>query len=97
MYFTKFHIENFKGIRSMDLDLSEPGAGIFTLIGLNESGKTTILEALASPGKRLHSADLSALASSHPVQRAVRTRIITLLSLKTKRTILPAKLKLLQH
>lgn len=42
-----FEIENFKGINSIRLDFeSHPRSNIYTLVGLNESGKTTILEAL---------------------------------------------------
>lgn len=46
MRFVRFDIENFKGIKAATLDLVPAGANVFTLIGLNESGKTTILEAL---------------------------------------------------
>jgi hypothetical protein len=42
-----FEINNFKGICSIRLDFgSQPRSNIYTLVGLNESGKTTILEAL---------------------------------------------------
>lgn len=43
MRYTKFTFNNFKGIDEMTLDLS---GDVTTLIGLNESGKTTILEAI---------------------------------------------------
>ena len=47
MNFLKFRIQNFKGIEDTTLNLNQvPSANIFTLIGLNESGKTTVLEAL---------------------------------------------------
>ena len=47
MKYTKFTIENYKGIKKLDLDLSiQPDHKIYTLVGLNESGKTTILEAI---------------------------------------------------
>lgn len=47
MKFTYFKFENFKGIESQKLDLNLNSNGkIFTLVGLNESGKTTILEAI---------------------------------------------------
>ena len=47
-YITKFTIKNFKGIKNLSLDVSDrQGYSITTLVGLNESGKTTILEALA--------------------------------------------------
>ena len=49
MRFVRFEIENFKEIKNTVLDLSNiPSANIFTLVGLNESGKTTILEAINS-------------------------------------------------
>jgi predicted ATPase len=47
MRYTKFIIENFKGIEKIEIDLTKlPSANIFTLVGLNESGKTSILEAI---------------------------------------------------
>jgi len=49
MRFTKFTIHNFKGIKHAELNLNQFGQGkVFTLVGLNESGKTTILEAINS-------------------------------------------------
>lgn len=48
MRFSSFEITNFKGIAHTKLDLYPFGSNIFTLIGLNESGKTTILEALST-------------------------------------------------
>jgi predicted ATPase len=45
--YTYFELENFRGIQRLRLDLSaSPKQRIFTLVGLNESGKTTILEAI---------------------------------------------------
>lgn len=42
-----FRIKNFKGINDLTLDFSKsPNSNIYTLIGLNESGKTTVLEAI---------------------------------------------------
>ena len=47
MRYTKFIINNFKGINNLTIDLSkQPNSHIYTFIGLNESGKTTILEAI---------------------------------------------------
>lgn len=47
MKYIKFEIDNFKGIRNIVLDLDTKLQGkIFPLVGLNESGKTTILEAI---------------------------------------------------
>ncbi|VVE06237.1 DNA replication and repair protein RecF [Pandoraea aquatica] len=44
----KFTIENFKGIEKVEIDLEvKTTSPVLTLIGLNESGKTTILEALS--------------------------------------------------
>lgn len=43
MRYTEFRFKNFKGIEEMTLELAGP---VTTLIGLNESGKTTILEAI---------------------------------------------------
>ena len=43
-----FTITNFKGIESLTIDLNKRNkAPVLTLVGLNESGKTTILEALS--------------------------------------------------
>src|SRR4051794_20417625 len=43
MRYKSFAFKNFKGIENLTLDLTGP---VTTLIGLNESGKTTILEAI---------------------------------------------------
>jgi predicted ATP-dependent endonuclease of OLD family len=48
MRYTSFAISNFKGIRDLTLDLDmNPASKISILVGLNESGKTTIMEALS--------------------------------------------------
>ena len=47
MEITSFYIQNFKGIKHLILDLEKtPQGKIFPIVGLNESGKTTILEAI---------------------------------------------------
>ncbi len=47
MRFEKFKIKNFKGIKEIEINFNnKPDANIYTFVGLNESGKTTILEAL---------------------------------------------------
>lgn len=47
MNFLYFKIKNFKGIEDITLNLSKsPKHNVYTLVGLNESGKTTILEAI---------------------------------------------------
>lgn len=49
MYYRKFVINNYRGIEQTEIDLPRSdGAQAMTLIGLNESGKTTILEAIYS-------------------------------------------------
>ncbi len=48
MKFTEFKIKNFKGIQNITINLDKsPNANIYTLVGLNESGKTTILQAIS--------------------------------------------------
>ena len=46
MKFTAFKIKNYKGINETELAFKGNNGSIYTLVGLNESGKTTILEAL---------------------------------------------------
>lgn len=49
MHYTNFYIKNYKGIKDLTIDLErEPSTNIITLVGLNESGKTTILEAIST-------------------------------------------------
>ena len=45
MIYTNFIIKNFKGISGSKIDLTNNR--IITLVGLNESGKTTIMEAIS--------------------------------------------------
>ena len=47
MRFDRFEIRNYKGIEHAVVDMVPRGANVYTLIGLNESGKTTILEAIS--------------------------------------------------
>lgn len=47
MKFVKFKIRNFKGITDAEINLKRGAGNVFTLIGLNESGKTTFLEAMS--------------------------------------------------
>lgn len=47
MKYINFHIKNFKGIKEVNINFEKnPSINIFTLVGLNESGKTTVLEAI---------------------------------------------------
>ncbi len=49
MRYKSFRIENFKGIKDTTVNLeSVAGASVFAFVGLNESGKTTVLEAIHS-------------------------------------------------
>ena len=49
MQYQHFRIKHFKGIKDTTVQLkTSGGAGVFALVGLNESGKTTILEAIHS-------------------------------------------------
>lgn len=51
MEYLSFEIQNFKGAKKISLKLDgTPRANIFPLVGLNESGKSTILEALSHAG-----------------------------------------------
>lgn len=49
MRYKSFRIRNFKGIKDTSVSLETiSGAAVFAFVGLNESGKTTILEAIHS-------------------------------------------------
>lgn len=45
MEFLNFKIKNFKGIKDLTIKMN-PNYNVYTFVGLNESGKTTILEAV---------------------------------------------------
>ncbi len=46
MKFIQFRIQNFKGIVDTTIALGSSTPSVHTLVGLNESGKTTVLEAI---------------------------------------------------
>ena len=49
MQYVSFRIQNFKGIKDTKVSLkSVAGASVFAFVGLNESGKTTVLQAIHS-------------------------------------------------
>ena len=49
MKYIKFNIKNFKGIKNETLKLDiKPDLKVFSLVGLNESGKTSFLQAISS-------------------------------------------------
>ena len=66
MRFESFTIKNFRGVQHAKIDLTPSGAGIFTLIGLNESGKTTVLEAISTFQR--FGADEKSLYQSKPLE-----------------------------
>lgn len=47
MRFKSFTVKNFKGIKECTVSVDRAGVNVFSLVGLNESGKTTILEAIS--------------------------------------------------
>lgn len=52
MEFIRFQIKNFRGARDVTIDLErKPRSQVYTLVGLNESGKTTVLEAISHMGR----------------------------------------------
>lgn len=64
MKYREFSISNFKGIEKVELDLKNNR--IITLVGLNESGKTTIMQAISiyyelSKGRALTEAEKNSL------------------------------------
>lgn len=49
MRFKKFRFVNFKGIQDVTINLNKsPKSNVYALVGLNESGKTTLLEAISN-------------------------------------------------
>ena len=58
MKYSRFVIKNFKGIDKVEIDLSTNR--IITLVGLNESGKTTIMESIGVFYKMFKGDDLGA-------------------------------------
>lgn len=46
MRYTKFTIENYRAVKNATLDLSTEG--LVLLLGINESGKTSVLRAIES-------------------------------------------------
>lgn len=66
MRYTKFEIRNFKGIENLTIDLSkQPYNRIHTFVGLNESGKTTILEAINAIGNKWNPIEAQKLIPKH--------------------------------
>ncbi|MDQ3020908.1 MAG: ATP-binding protein [Bacteroidota bacterium] len=66
MKYTKFLINNYKGIEEVEIKLdNKPSQNIFTLVGLNESGKTSILEAINLFQKEITKEDAHQLIPRH--------------------------------
>lgn len=66
MRYVAFVIKNFKGIKELSIDLSkQPFNRIHTFVGLNESGKTTILEAINIIGSDLSGYNVHKLIPKH--------------------------------
>ena len=66
MRYTNFEIENFKGIQKLSIDLcAHPHNRIYTFVGLNESGKTTILEAIHTVTERYDKTTVHKLIPKH--------------------------------
>lgn len=66
MKYIKFEIKNFKGIKELTIDLSkQPFNRIYTFVGLNESGKTTILEAINAIMKGFDNIETHKLIPKH--------------------------------
>ena len=62
MRFVDFKIKNFKGIKQLTINFDTiPGPKIYTLVGLNESGKTSILEAIDFFGSEHDTKDIHLL------------------------------------
>lgn len=57
MIYKSFEVENFKGIQKLSFPFNTMGSSIATLVGLNESGKTTILEALSTFYEQINGGD----------------------------------------
>jgi predicted ATP-dependent endonuclease of OLD family len=66
MRFIYFRIRNFRGLQDAKIDLLPSGANVFTLIGLNESGKTTVLEAIST--FQIRGGDEKSLYQAKPAQ-----------------------------
>ena len=58
MKFTKFRFENYKGLSNVEIDMLD-GKNPICLLGLNESGKTSILKAIHTLGRICKGEDLN--------------------------------------
>jgi predicted ATPase len=73
MRYEKFRIRNFKGIKETEIDLTSlTGANVFPFVGLNESGKTTLLEAIHSFAPDYRSGRIVNATAGTDQERAVK-------------------------
>lgn len=78
MKFSKIKIKNYKGIEETELELSDsPRGNVYTLVGINESGKTSILEAI-------NSFEYNAEKGSSAVSNAIEPDLNQIIPIKDK-------------
>lgn len=78
MKFSKIVIKNYKGIEEATLELSNsPNGNVYTLVGINESGKTSILEAI-------NSFEYNSEKSSSAVSKAIMPDVNQIIPIKDK-------------
>lgn len=78
MKFNKIEIKNYKGIEETVLELSNsPKGNVYTLVGINESGKTSILEAI-------NSFEYNAEKGSSAVSNAIKPDLNQIIPIKDK-------------
>lgn len=78
MKFSKIKIKNYKGIEETELELSNsPKGNVYTLVGINESGKTSILEAI-------NSFEYNAEKGSSAVSNAIKPDFNQIIPIKDK-------------
>jgi hypothetical protein len=77
--YKKFQIRNFKGIKDTTVDLTAvAGASVFAFVGLNESGKTTILEAIHSFSPDTATNELVGGESTRAINKRVPRHLISI-------------------
>ncbi|MBQ7668020.1 MAG: AAA family ATPase [Clostridia bacterium] len=78
MRFSKIRIKNYKGIEETELELSaSPKGNVYTLVGINESGKTSILEAI-------NSFEYNAEKGTYAVSNAIKPDFNQIIPIKDK-------------
>lgn len=53
MKYTGFNVKNYKGVIDEDIELGSGEGGVYTCVGINESGKTTILDGIELLNKKV--------------------------------------------